>query len=1216
MKADPRFLRENGVEVFTGNELLVKGCLEVEGGTHLLTGYPGSPVANFFDAAESIGELLAEHGIRATIANNEAHAVAMVNGSQMAGLRAIAAFKSVGAHVGSDALALGNMAGAHPEGGAVIVIGDDPWSESTQVPTDSRFICKHLMTPVLEPATVQEQKDWIDLAFKLSREAELYIGYIVTTNQMDGGGSVEARPNIFPEVNTGHRTQLDTSKLRVQDMVLLPPHTWRKEQDLASRFQRLWKSARRHGVNRILSPAPHPRGRYEIGFVAAGQSYTYLQHALEELGVADQMPVLKLGLTYPLDAELVIDFAAQVKNIIVIEERRGFLEEQLAALLTEYAQQDTSFVAPALWGKKFPHGDGMPAIRGINPSIVVEKIGPLLLDLNDPAVRVDRAKVGAELDLLRRTAAFEFNICPRTPSFCPGCPHRDSASALIEVKKQFRDADYMQRKHGCDPVDLVFHGDTGCYTMLMFEPMQDLMHNYSGMGLGGATGAGIDPFITNKQVVFMGDSTFFHSGVTAISNSLKNGQDITYIILDNGTTGMTGHQTTPGQSRGLMGEDTFRQSIDRIVEGVLSGRESHAEVTRANPAYRTEWKNLLEETILKPGVKVLIADKECGITYHRREAREERATIRQKGFLPSKSFINVTSEVCEFCLECTQATGCPGLTIADTSRGPKIQTDFSGCVSDGACTSIKACPSFEQVTVRRRQKPAVRLDRLDLRDLPSPPVPPLNRPYRIYLAGVGGMGIGLATASLVRAACKEGYDVLFCDKKGLAIRNGGVYSQITFKPRGSNHSSNVIPYGKADVIIGVDILEAVRSLDPKVPQRVGSPDYTTAIINTHKQPTILTLLGRDDFDPAQLEEIIRRSTKSDAYFSFNVSEVSERLFGTQLYANVIMLGIAFQRGLLPLALENIEWAIRATVGAAGDENLNAFNVGRKLVLAPGEVAAAAGQIAAVEQTATYEQVVADKADILSRTKHSGVPLAAAYRELVARAAEHIRVDVDSLRDLALRVYDLIQYDGVAYARKFIEQVKAIHVLDKAEHAFAATKAAIWNLHRAMVIKDEIYVAHLLTSEEKHRRDRARYDVDPARGDRIHYSHINRPHFDVLGLQIEFDMRGKQWQMRAMRHLKVLRRILPRWHRREKDFRDWYCDLCAKFFYHDPETYKIWLELLQLPSQVTGYRDVRYPKMDQARSRAAELLKRLEALQAAANPAAKPAPVAVLSQARQ
>lgn len=140
MKIDQRFTKSVGVEVFTGNELLVKGCLETEGGTHLWTGYPGSPVSGFFDTASELRELLMAHGIRATMANNEALAAAMVNGSQMLGLRAISVQKSVGLHVAADALALGNLAGAHPAGGAVIVVGDDPWSDSTQVPADSRYL--------------------------------------------------------------------------------------------------------------------------------------------------------------------------------------------------------------------------------------------------------------------------------------------------------------------------------------------------------------------------------------------------------------------------------------------------------------------------------------------------------------------------------------------------------------------------------------------------------------------------------------------------------------------------------------------------------------------------------------------------------------------------------------------------------------------------------------------------------------------------------------------------------------------------------------------------------------------------------------------------------------------------------------------------------------------------------------------------------------------
>src|ERR1700677_113407 len=178
MATDPRYLVDSGREIFTGNELLIKGALETQGGVHLLTGYPGSPVAGFFDILGDIGDLLTAKGARAFQANNEALSVAAVNGSQMLPTRAIATFKSVGVHVASDALALGNLAGANADGGAVIIMGDDPWCDSTQVPADSRFLCEHLRMAVVEPGSPQECKDWIDLAFKLSRSAELYIGYI------------------------------------------------------------------------------------------------------------------------------------------------------------------------------------------------------------------------------------------------------------------------------------------------------------------------------------------------------------------------------------------------------------------------------------------------------------------------------------------------------------------------------------------------------------------------------------------------------------------------------------------------------------------------------------------------------------------------------------------------------------------------------------------------------------------------------------------------------------------------------------------------------------------------------------------------------------------------------------------------------------------------------------------------------------------------------
>ena len=1179
-KVDSRFLKEEGTEVFLGNELLVKGLLETEGGTHLWTGYPGSPVSGFFDCIEAIQEIPKQYGISAVLANNEALSAAMVNGSQMHGLRAMCVMKSVGLHVAADALSIGNLAGSHPDGGVVVVIGDDPWSDSTQVPADSRFLCKHMFMPVLEPTTNQEMKDWVDLAYKLSRESELYIGFLVTTNQADGGGSVHVKRNHFPRVNTHNPIAIDTQRIDFEKNVLLPPRTWRREQGFPVRFERLWASARRHGVNRLEpGTAAADRKRAPLGFVSSALAYSYLEHALDQLGLTGIFPLLKLGITYPLDPSLIDSFAEQVDNIVVVEERRGFLEEQVVQLLARRTLVGKPNVP--VYGKVFPQGrEGLPSSRGFNSSILVELLGPLVTELASPKIKLNLRQIGQELAHLAENNSIEVALAPRTPTFCPGCPHRDSASVLGEIKRHFTDSAYMRRAHRREPVDLVFHGDTGCYTMLMFEPNKDLMHNYSGMGLGGATGLGIDPFITNKQVVFMGDSTFFHSGQIAISNSIKNGQDITYIILDNKTTAMTGQQTTPSLDYDLLGNETFAQKIDAIIEAMIG--EQAVEVVRTNPAQRETYRSLLEGTILKNGVKIVIADKECGITFQRKRNRAERAEIRQNGFLHEKRYININADVCENCLVCTRATGCPGLTFTETDLGRKVATDLSWCVNDTACTKLDACPSFEEIIVVRSRKPESRVADLEKLDIPLPAQRTFDRSWRVYLAGVGGMGIGVSAATLVRAGHREGYDVLFSDKNGLAIRNGGVYSHITFLKSGCNHSSPIIPYGKADLMLGIDILEATRGLDPKGNLRVGG-SRTRAIINRQKTPTVHTLLGTDDFCVKTLENMLRRYLDSSRYFSADVSHLSERVFGTKLYANVIMLGIAFQRGELPLSLGSLEYGIQETMGSAARENWLAFKLGRRIAHE------AASHPVTVPAASSYHDVVAEKSERLKRTSKHGEKLARKYWQLVTGAREKITLDARHESLLAQRIYDLIRYENISYAEEYVGRLLRLHSRDSANYAYAATEAALWNLHRVMAIKDEVYVAYLLSSEEKYEADRERYHVQPELGDRMVHRHLNRPEFEIGGRTLRFRLKTRPWMLKLMRHAKFLRRMLPGWHARERAFRTWYFNLADQFSSNcSRASYATWLQMLRLPEEATGYREVRYPRMAAVQYRAAEL----------------------------
>lgn len=1192
-KIAERFIADSGTNVFNGNELLVKGALEADGGVHLMTGYPGSPVATFFDVLSDLAPLLKEHGIEGRLANNEALAVAAINGSQMGPFRGMAVFKSVGLHVASDALALGNLAGSHPSGGAVIVVGDDPWSESTQVPADSRFLLRHLFVPVIEPSTPQEIKDYVDASFKLAVAGGVYMGYIITTTLAEGGGSVTCRPNHYPLSNQNHRIDLDTSVLDLENTVLLPPRTGRREVDMTERHGRVLKELQRLGLNRL----EEVDGNDELLIVTSGMAYQYVRQAMQDMGLSDRIPILKLAVTYPLDRDQITPLLERFSNLLIIEERRSFIEEQIAEITVRHAQNTDARLA-RLWGKQFPgNTSGFPSALGLNSSIVADRLGRFLRAIESPLATSAAKKIDIELNIIAQTASVETDIPVRTPTFCPGCPHRDSSNVLLDIKRQFADPTYMRKRHRRDPVDLVFHGDTGCYTMLMFEPNAPLMHNYSGMGLGGGTGSGIDPFITNKQVVFMGDSTFFHSGSTAISNSVAGRQDITYIILANGTTAMTGHQPLPTLDTDLLNRPIPAQEIEDVVRAITGG---HAPIVRVNPEQRRDYRQILEQTILADGIKVIIADKECGITYYRRKSRQERREARERGYVKRKVHMNVTPEVCEFCLECTNATGCPGLTIADTDYGPKIQTDLSWCVNDGACARIDACPSFEQVIVTRKQAPRARDLQIQISDIPDPEVTAPTNTWRAWVAGVGGMGIGTTTSILVLAGRHDGYHVQFSDKKGLAIRNGAVFSQLVFT-RDKPSPSMTLGYGKADLLLGLDILEAVRAIDSKSPFRVASPDRTIAIANTDRTPTIRALLGKDEYDLEYLEGVLKAQTRADRYIGAKISSLCERVFGTKLYANITMLGLAYQSGHLPVSLEALKEGIRQTIPADFERNMRAFDLGRKVVSHPelfGETRSRLSLARTVREKAAYLNMARLGTRRALRNETSGnagkrrlpdTPLARAYKHMVYTTLRACReLDRQTMCDIAVRVYDLIQWGGPRYARRYIQRVRRVFLTDHERYGFEATKAVVWNLARLMLIKDEFYVAQLLTSFEKLRRDRQRYNVNPSNGDRIRYKRVFHPRF--FGKQ--FDVRVPHWSLYLIRSQRWMRHLMPWFHKEDVKFLKWYENVVDDYAFTDRVTYAQYLEVLRCPESVTGYAEIRWPKMETARNRAEQILANL------------------------
>src|SRR5256712_569539 len=409
--------------------------------------------------------------------------------------------------------------------------------------------------------------------------------------------------------------------------------------------------------------------------------------------------------------------------------------------------------------------------------MVIEKLGGLILGIGDSSAKYDEKKIHRELDLLTEIKAYGVLVPPRSPGFCACCPHRETLSAVHSMRDQ------PEHK------DIFAHGDIGCYSMSFLPPFGE-MHNLTAMSLGGAAGSGMDPFVTNKQYALMGDSTFFWRGMTAISNSIKEGQDILYIILENKNTAMTGHQPTPESGHNIMGDKTVAQDIESIVRAM---GQDQIYVQKMPPSNREKYLKELDKAFGKPGVKVVIADKECGITFHKRKRVE-----RNK--------------------------------FTDT--------------------------------------------------------------WSAFINGVGGMGVGVLSSTLARAGTKEGYTVKFNDKKGLAIRNGAVSAHINYA-KGSAKISTIVPNGKADLLLGLDMLEAERSLV------YASRARTIGVVNSSTIPTIPMLAGMMNY-PTDVEDNIRKHTNSDEYLSGRIGEISELFYGNKLFTNIILLGMAFQRGLIPV----------------------------------------------------------------------------------------------------------------------------------------------------------------------------------------------------------------------------------------------------------------------------------------------------------------------------
>ena len=1084
-----------GVEtdVLNGNALIVRGGLEA--GFSLYTGYPGSPMADYFNILHRLKGELAAKGIRVAIANSEANAAAMASGAKQAGRDSLVAMKSMGLHVAGDALSVGNFANPGPVSrgedggprypGTVVAVGDDPWSISTSTPADSRYLFKHLHIPFLEPSTPQELKDWVGVALEVSRRSSVYQGLLLTTFMAEGGGRVRLRPEA--EV-VGGRELLDPGSFDLSRNVMVPPNSLKADvQMVGERFPRVLEVYAEMKLDRLYGAVGA-----EVGALSSGAVFETLKQAMEEGGLLGKMSLYKAAGSFPLIEGALADYLAGLDILLVVEEKRGFLEGQVRSIVQRHG------LGTKIFGKRIGDGEGFPAYGGLNFEIVAEKLGAFC--------RMVGLSAGAA-KLPSSPCAFG-SLPKRYPTFCPGCPHRETLSVLKELRKSL----------DAEGIPLLSHGDVGCYSLSFLPPFKE-MHNLSAMGQGGALGAGVDIFTDNPSVVLMGDSTFFHSGITAVSNSVQLGHDITYILLDNDNTAMTGHQMTPVSGVSVEGLARPKQEILAAVRAL-----GVAKAMEINPSDRYFYRNLLLETVRSPGVKVIVSKKECALTFHGRERAREKKLLAGGGALPEKVFYQIHTEACEDCRVCVEETGCPGLTRVLDAYGTKVSIDAQICVADSYCTKIKACPSFEKVTVVD-YRPGGRREGSTTGELPLPrrrmdfAAIAGGRDFRAVVTGVGGSGV-TTVSRVVAQACKAmgGRDDLefkFVDQKGLAQRNGNVTGHLAVYRKGKSYGS-VTPRATADLFLSPDLLDAATHAS------FLSPGGLAVVDSGYRPPLSLLLGDSGDFDGGRVLEDFRRSLGEDLV-AFPAGDISYAVFGKSVYASSMILGAAWQKGGLPFDLADMEAAIRACFrGSECADNLRAFAIGREVALGGDEKVREFGleDIDSQIPESLYTKSIEES---LLPWQNSTV-LTGMFRQGLDRLAGHLKTVP---RDhLARYLHDMYIYDRGRGVEDFISNASRLPLLYEGEAEMAS---ALRTLAKTYFIKDEVFVSHAMVSPLKRHRDRRlygrlgrKYRIDP----------VNRPSFDLWGKKIEFDVSPRPWMLKLMRHGRFLRRLLRAWHVRE------------------------------------------------------------------------------------
>ncbi|MEZ4330862.1 MAG: indolepyruvate ferredoxin oxidoreductase family protein [Myxococcota bacterium] len=966
---EDRYRIESGRVFLTGNQALVRLPLmqrqrDLAAGLStagFISGYRGSPLGIFdMNLWEAKSFLDANH-VRFEPGLNEDLAATAVFGTQQAPLHAGARVDGVfamwygkgpGVDRSCDALKHANYAGTSKHGGVLALMGDDPGAKSSSIAHQSEHAMIHCGIPVLNPSSVQDYVDLGLYGWALSRYSGCWIGFKCLTDTIESSGSVAVSPDRV-KIVTPTDFEPPASGLHI-GWANLPLQV--EERLFEHRLVAVRAFARANPLDRVVVEAPRRR----LGIVTTGKAYGDLRQAFEDLGLSEArlrelgISIYKVALVWPLEPERLRAFAAGHDDLLVVEEKRPVIEEQMASILYNLSPR------PRLSGKQDPSGRPLvPQIGELNPGVVA---GVLRRWIDVWAPEWKSA-------LMPLPAAPALSVQPgglaRLPSFCSGCPHNRSTVV---------------------PEGSVALGGIGCHGMAVWLPERRTLA-VNQMGAEGVNWIGQAPFVNIPHIFQnMGDGTYFHSGLLAIRAAVAANVNITYKILVNGAVAMTGGQpiegeemageiTTPEIAHQLRGEGiehivVLSNDIEKYVPGTFP--------SGVRVLDRSEIDRVQKELREIPGVTAILYDQTC--------AAEARRLRRQGKFPDPDKRVVINELVCEGCGDCSVQSNCISVEPIDTEFGRKRVINQSSCNKDYSCLE-GYCPSFATVLggrIRKVEKQGLDSGEDDFAALPDAPIAPLDQPFNVFVAGIGGTGVITIGALIGMAAHLEGKGVSLLDVTGLAQKNGAVASHVRVAKRPEDLHSTRIPAGGADLVLGCDIV-VTTGADGLAKL---SPSRTRAIVNTHVAPTADFASHPDlDMSSAGMEARLEAALGADRLELVDATRLATALLGDAIGANLFLVGFALQRGLIPVGLPALERAIELN-GRAIEMNKRALAWGR---LAAHDLE----RVLAVAKPRIRESKADSKADSLEAlvdrrvrflTEYQNLAYARRYADFVAKIA--------------------------------------------------------------------------------------------------------------------------------------------------------------------------------------------------------------------------------------